>query len=170
MLALSAALAACAGCGSTGGGRSGGRGPKSAFSEKRKKKKKAAPQIVIRASERMAADLEIPLPHDPVPETHRAPENPEPVVCKVVRVTDGGAKVVLQVPEYCDLIAGEELSIFMTIGSLPRSRYIKDHKKELYLARAVVVQGGEGECIAEVSDYHLEGPVKPGDLAIARGY
>lgn len=169
-------LALAAGCQSTGGGgrsggrRGGARKPKSKFAKKRKKKGKAAPKLVIRASVQMARDMDIPLPLDAEPETHRAPADQQSVVCKVVRVEDGGATIIVQVPEDRELVAGEELSVFMTVAPLPPSRYLKDHKKELYIARAVVVECGGGECRAEIDDLFAEGPVQPGDLAIARGY
>ncbi len=170
-------MALAGGCQATGGGRgrggggSRGSGSKSRLAQKRKaRKREAAPKVVIRASERMTKNIDIPLPLDAEVETHYAPEFPESVVCEVVRVTEGGSVIVVQVPEDYELIEGEELSIFMSISPLPRSKYLKDHRKELYVARAVVVEGGEGECSAEVSDFFAEGPVEPGDLAIARGY
>ena len=169
-------MAVAAGCQATGGsrGRGGSRGggSKSRLSQKRTagKKRKGEAKVVIRASQRMTQDIDIPLPLDSEPETHYAPEFPESVVCKVMSVTEDGSMIVVQVPEEYELIEGEELSIFMRILPLPRSKYLKDHKKELYVARAVVVEGGEGECSAEVSDFYAEGPVEPGDFAVARGY
>ena len=159
LVILGAALAG--GCQSMGS-----RGP----GVRKKKRAKATARAVMSVSRRMARDMEIPLPFESEPDTHPSPADPESVVCKVVRVADGGATIFVSVPDGRDLVPGEEISIFMTVAPLPASRYLKDHKKELYIARATVVEGGEGECIAEINDLFAEGPVQPGDLAIARGY